>query len=229
MRSSPVRRVWPSWGCLADARRAERPTSRRTRGGVAGTVRRRAAGSRERPRPRRPASSAPAEATAVRHARSAERVRSRESSSSSGRRSSVSRWRSRTWSSSVWNFASSMGRTVLAGSIRSRATSGFDQDLHDQRLVPERIGDDHWTRCRTLGRLFGRLEDRGSALRVLAYAPQAAATPHECSDGNLAVRRPILDVAVREPEDQDRRCRDTDTLLRSSVPVRYGCRSSSAG
>jgi len=68
---------------------------------------------------------------------------------------------------------------------------------------------------------FGRVEQRRSAF-VAPNAPCSATTTYECPDRELAARGSILDVAVREPKLEDRRGRNSYTVLRLSNEALLG-------
>jgi len=103
--------------------------------------------------------------------------------------------------------------------------SGFGENFDRQRLVAERKRKN----SRASGGagaagaipIFGRLEEGRSAF-VAADAPCSAATTDECPDGELTTRGSILNVAVREAQQKDRRCRDTYTVLRLSIDALLG-------
>jgi hypothetical protein len=130
-----------------------------------------------------------------------------------------------------WAFAEELGIYVPAGATREslNCPSGFGDNLDRQGFVPKRKGK--YPRATgnasaaTSISIFSRFEEYGSAF-VSADAPCSAATAHECPDRELATRGSILDVAVREAQQQDRRCRDTYTLLRLSKEALLGFRGS---
>ena len=91
--------------------------------------------------------------------------------------------------------------------------------LDSQRCVPQRIWDDQRTANRT--RLRFRFLEVGGVPVELPYTPQRSPRPYQCPDRELPARGSPLDVAVWEPQKEDRRCRDTATVpptsLRASV------------
>lgn len=91
-------------------------------------------------------------------------------------------------------------------------------DLYDQGCLSERVGEDErLARCAAAVGALGlqvRLKDR-ALTSVRLDAPDGSPCPHTRPDRELSTRGAILDVAVREPKDENRRSRDRDTVLLS--------------
>ena len=90
--------------------------------------------------------------------------------------------------------------------------------LDDQRRIAERVGDK--ARRATERTVFVKGCQDGSVVPIGLHAPKHAPCPHVRPDRELSARRSMLDVAVREPEDEDRRCRDTRSVLLCELELR---------
>ncbi len=97
-------------------------------------------------------------------------------------------------------------------SPRASDVLGVREDLERQRPVIERGGLRSRASAPTAVCLDG-LENCGRAV-IRLDPPFRAATAHETPHRKLPARAPMLDVAVRKPKGEDRRCRDTPTVLR---------------
>ena len=103
---------------------------------------------------------------------------------------------------SVWTVP--ISRSWLTRSLFPPA-SGGGENLDRHWLVPDRAGVDRSaTRC-ALAWHLEHLKNCRPALGVLAYPPEGATCAYLGPDGKLAARRAPLDIAVREPKNQDRR------------------------
>ena len=94
---------------------------------------------------------------------------------------------------------------------RRKVASGCRQDLERQGLVvePERIHG--WPAGSTRGFNLNCFEEGRGSL-VAGDPPLASPRAYPCSNGNLSARGSILDVAVREAQQKDRRRWDTGSL-----------------
>jgi hypothetical protein len=108
------------------------------------------------------------------------------------------------------------GRRSAAGpkhvsAMRLWRESGRGQDLDRQRLVVEPQWTHDWPAGSACGLHLNWFEV--SSVPVVPNDPPfLPARAYPCSDGQIAARGAILDVAVREAQQKDRRCRDTDSL-----------------
>jgi hypothetical protein len=95
------------------------------------------------------------------------------------------------------------------------AASDVRQDFERQRLIPKRAGNDDGPAGSAVtvavGQRFRRFE-QGDPATERADAPRGPAGTYQRPYGKLTARGSIFDVAVREPEDQNRRCRDLQSL-----------------
>jgi len=92
--------------------------------------------------------------------------------------------------------------------------SGFGENLDRHWLVSNRARVDRPATGCALARHLERLENRGPAICILAYPPEGAAGAYSRPNGKLASRRLVLDVAVREPKNQNRRVGHARTISR---------------
>ena len=83
--------------------------------------------------------------------------------------------------------------------------SGCGENLDRHWLVANRAGVDRPATWCALARHLEHLENRGPALRILAYPPEDATCAYLGPDGKRLARRSPLDVAVWETKNQDRR------------------------
>jgi hypothetical protein len=115
---------------------------------------------------------------------------------------------------------------VAAAAIPAREhafsnASRFLKNLERQRPVAERCRPRHRpTRRPRRSVRVNRLELH-RVVYVRTHAPVDTASPDDRSDRHLATCRSPLDVAVREPEYQDRRCRDDPTVLVFALGLGY--------
>ena len=100
----------------------------------------------------------------------------------------------------------------LSAIASGEVVSDGGQNLESQRLVSQPEGCRRRARGST-GRLFFKRLNEGTGSLVSRDSPLPPARTYPSSDGKLAARGSILDVAVREPQKEDRRCRDTDSVL----------------
>ena len=92
------------------------------------------------------------------------------------------------------------------------AASGGRENLDRHWLVSDRAGVNRPATGCALARHLEHLENRGTALCVLAYPPEGATCAYLGPDGKLTTRRAPLDIAVREPKNQDRRVGHAKTV-----------------
>ena len=90
------------------------------------------------------------------------------------------------------------------------------EDLERQRLVGKSDRIQRWAWGST-GRLFFNCFNKGTGALVSGDAPLPPARTYPSSNGKLTARGSILNVAVREPQKEDRRCRDTNSVLLGSA------------
>lgn len=100
----------------------------------------------------------------------------------------------------------------------ARLVSGGREDLDRQRIALKTDGC-RQRAARSAGRIVKWLEV-GRGPLISGDSPLTSTRPYPSPHGKLATRGSILDVAVREPQQEDRRCRDTDSVLLRDLGAR---------
>ena len=108
--------------------------------------------------------------------------------------------------------AESNGPASFSGQACRANASGCGENLDRHRLVSNRARVDRpATRC-ALARHLEQLENRGPARGILAYAPEGATCAYLGPDRKRLACRSPLDIAVREPKNQERRVRHAENV-----------------
>src|SRR5262245_24105901 len=99
-----------------------------------------------------------------------------------------------------------------------RASSGVAEDLDGQRCVTEGIWGRQPPARRTVDSCVARGLEHGGRVLESADAPERSSTPDERADRELAARRSMLDIAVGEAEQKNRRARNASSVIIETSP-----------